>query len=136
MPKRESGYMNLSVAVPVYERYRQAYGRRKEELVKKGITSFSGYVTSRLEEMMEKDEVFARHAPSLEEFGSDEVTNTVYIKDNRTGRIAGITIDKSTELHCDVDDRADCVHVGFAYSLPAVYKVMDRLGVKAPKVRA
>ncbi|MDG7011763.1 MAG: hypothetical protein JRN17_01575 [Nitrososphaerota archaeon] len=128
--------MNLSVSVPVYERYRQAYGRKREELAKKGITSFSGYVTSRLEEMMEKDEVFARHAPSLEEFGSDEVTNTVYVKDNRTGRIAGITIDKNKELHCDVDDRGDCVHVGFAYSLPEVYKVMDRLGVKAPKVRA
>lgn len=127
--------MNLSIAVPVYERYRVAYGRKKEELAKKGITSFSGYVTSRLEEMMEKDELFARHAPSLEEFGSDEATNTVYVKDNRTGRIAGITIDKSKELHCDVDDRGDCVHVGFAFSLPAVYRVMERLRVKPPKVK-
>ena len=136
MPKRESGYMNLSIAVQVYERYRQTYDRKKEELGKKGITSLTGYVTSRLEEMMEKDEVFARHAPSLEEFGSNEATISVYVKDNRSGRIAGISINKDSELRCDVDDRTDCLHVGFAYSLPKVYKVMDRLGVKAPRVRA
>ena len=84
---------------------------------------------------MEKDEVFARHAPFMQEFGSDESGNTVYIKDNRTGRIAGIAIGKDKELHCDVDDRSDCVHVGFAFSLPEVYKVMERLRVKPPKVK-
>jgi len=127
--------MNLSVAVPVYGRYKQAYDRKKEELAKKGITSFSGYVTSRLEEMMEKDEVFARHAPFLQEFGSDDESGVIYIKDNRTNRIAGVTI-SAKGFNCDVDDRDDCVHIGFAYALPQVYRVMEKLGVKPPKVKA
>jgi virulence-associated protein VapD len=80
--------MNLSITIPVYERYKQTYQKNKEQLTRKGITSFAGYITSTLEEMMEKNEVFARYAPFLEEFGYDEGTNTIYIKDNRTNRIA------------------------------------------------
>ena len=33
-PKRDSGYMNLSVAIPVYERYKQTYEKKKEQLVR------------------------------------------------------------------------------------------------------
>lgn len=125
------GYMNLSITIPVYERYKQTYQKNKEQLTRKGITSFAGYITSTLEEMMEKNEVFARYAPFLEEFGYDEGTNTIYIKDNRTNRIAGVTI-KDKVWTCDIDQRDDCVHIGFAYALPQVYKVMDKLGINLP----
>lgn len=134
MPKRDSGYMNLSVALPVYERYKGAYERKKEELVKKGVTSFAGYITSMLEELMEKNEVFARYAPFLQEFGYDEGNNTIYIKDNRTNRVAGVLI-REKGLICDVDNKDDCVHIGFAYALPQVYKVMEKLGIRPPKVK-
>ena len=123
--------MNLSITIPVYERYKQTYQKNKEQLTRKGITSFAGYITSTLEEMMEKNEVFARYAPFMQEFGFDEGTNTIYIKDNRTNRIAGVTV-REKSLTCDVDQRDDCVHVGFAYALPQVYKVMDKLGIKLP----
>jgi len=63
----------------------------------------------------------------MEEFGYDEDSNTIYIKDNRTKRIAGITI-VNNKLHCDVDGKEDCAHIGFAYSLPKVYEAMIRLG--------
>ena len=134
MPKRDSGYMNLSVAIPVYERYKQVYEKKKEQLVRKGVTSFAGYITSTLEELMEKDEVFARRAPFMQEFGFDEGTNTIYIKDNRTNRIAGVSVGEKG-LMCDVDARDDCVHIGFAYALPQVYKVMEKLGVRPPKIK-
>ena len=133
-PKRDSGYMNLSVAILVYERYKQTYQKKKEQLVRKGVTSFAGYITSTLEELMEKDEVFARRAPFMQEFGFDEGTNTIYIKDNRTNRIAGVTV-REKGLTCDIDQRDDCVHIGFAYALPQVYKVMEKLGVRPPKIK-
>ena len=63
----------------------------------------------------------------LQEFAFDEATNILYIKDNRTGRIAGVRI-KADGFHCDVDDRNDCEHVGFALSLPVVKKMLDRAG--------
>jgi hypothetical protein len=75
--------------------------------------------------------VFARYAPFMEEFGYDEDSNTIYIKGNRTKRIAGITI-VNNKLHCDVDENEDCAHIGFAYSLPEVYEAMIRLEIPAP----
>lgn len=83
---------------------------------------------------LERNEIFARYAPAMEEFGDDE-GRTVYIKDNRAKRrIAAVTL-QGKELHCDVDDSNDCVHVGFAYSLPKVYKVMGELGIKPPIIK-
>ncbi len=134
-PKRERGYMNLSITIPVYERYKQTYQKNKEQLTRKGVTSFAGYITSTLEEMMEKNEIFGRWAPFMQEFGFDEGTNTIYIKDNRTNRIAAVSV-KDKAWTCDIDQRDDCVHIGFAYALPQVYKVMDKLGIRAPKVKA
>ena len=40
--------------------------RSKKDLELKGITSFSGYLTSMMEEMIIKYEAFAKHAPLME----------------------------------------------------------------------
>ena len=68
----------------------------------------------------------ASDRPSLQEFVFDEAGNTVYIKDNRTGRIAGVRV-KADGFHCDIDDRNDCIHVSFALTLPDVKKMVGRL---------
>ena len=135
MPKKGSGYMSLTVAEEVYNHYKRDFDARKGELARKGITSFAGYITSMLEELMDRNEIFARYAPFLQEFGYDEGNNTVYIKDNRTNRVAGVTV-QGKGLTCDVDDSDDCIHIGFAYALPQVYRVMEKLGIKPPKVKA
>jgi hypothetical protein len=80
------------------------------------------------------DEVFARYVPFIEEFGFDADGRTIYLKDNKIDRMAEVTF-KDRELHCLLDDRGDCVHVGFVYSIPKVYKVMAEMGIKPPKVR-
>jgi hypothetical protein len=131
VPKKGSGYASLTVSQAVYEHFKESFQQNRRILERKGISSLTGYVTSRLEELMLKDRVFARYAPFMEEFGYDEDSNTIYIKDNRTKRIAGITI-VNNKLHCDVDEKEDCAHIGFAYSLPKVYEAMIRLGIPAP----
>jgi hypothetical protein len=133
MPKKGSGYTSIAVTDQVFNTYKSTFEAKKPKLVKKGITSFSGYITSLLEELMERDSIFARFAPYMEEFDFDDSGGTVYIRDNRgTKRIAGVSI-QGNELHCDVDDANDCVHVGFAYSIPKVYEVMhNERGMKPP----
>ncbi len=42
------------------------------------------------------------------------------IQDNKINRIAEVLL-KEGELQCLLDERADCVHVGFVYSLPELY---------------
>ena len=134
LPKKGSGWMSLTVSEDVYSHYKGYFESKKEQLARKGITSFAGYITSMLEDLMERDEVFARYAPFIEEFGYDDDGKTIYLKDNKTGRIADVVF-QNKELYCRLDERGDCVHVGFAYSLPKVYKVMLELGIKPPKMR-
>jgi hypothetical protein len=71
-----------------------------------------------MEEMMLRYETFARHAPYMEKLSIDQ--NRVVLKDNKRNRIAEVLL-KEGELQCLLDERADCVHVGCAYSLPELY---------------
>jgi hypothetical protein len=43
--------------------------------------------------------------------------NRVILKDNEQNRIAKVLMNNG-ELQCLLDERSDCVHVGFVYSLP------------------
>jgi hypothetical protein len=53
----EKGYKSITVKQEVYDYLMKEYkARKKEWLVKNGIASFSGYLTYRLNELMEQDE--------------------------------------------------------------------------------
>jgi hypothetical protein len=83
-----------------------------------------------MEEMMIKDEVFAKHSPFIEKMAVDQ--NRVILKDNKQNRIAEVLMNNG-ELQCLLDDeRSDCVHVGFVYSLPELYHVIRNKGIKIP----
>ena len=116
MPK--PGYKSITVSEHVYNKFFKAYDKNKKELEIKGVRSFSGYLTSMMEEMMLRYEAFARHAPYMEKLSIDQ--NRVVIQDNKRNRIAEVLL-KEGELQCLLDERADCVHVGFVYSLPELY---------------
>ena len=63
-------------------------------------------------------EVFAKHAPYMEKLSIDQ--NRVVLQDNKRNRIAEVLL-KEGELQCLLDERSDCIHVGFVYSLPELY---------------
>jgi len=53
----EKGYKSITVKQDVYDYLMKEYkANQKDWLVKHGISSFSGYVTYRLNELMEQDE--------------------------------------------------------------------------------
>ena len=128
MPK--PGFKSITVSEQVYEKFYDVYNKNKEELTMKGVNSFSGYVTYMLEEMMQKDKTFARYAPKLEKISVDG--DRVILKDNIKNRIAEVAIQKG-ELFCQLCEEKDCVHVGFVFSLPDVYEVLNARGIKRPK---
>jgi hypothetical protein len=80
-----------------------------------------------MEETMLRYEAFAKHAPYMEKLSIDE--NRGVLKDNKRNRIAEVML-KESELQCLLDERADCVHVGFVYSLHELYNMTDE--IKAP----
>jgi hypothetical protein len=71
-----------------------------------------------MEEMMVRYEAFAKHAPYMEKIDIDQ--NRVTLKDNKRNRIVEVLL-KDGELQCLLDEKSDCVHVGFVYSLPELY---------------
>ena len=128
MPK--SGFKSITVSENVYKKFFEVYEKRKKGLELKGISSFSGYLTNRMEEMMIKDEVFATHSPFIEKIAVDQ--NRVILKDNKQNRIAEVLLNNG-ELQCLLDERSDCVHVGFVYSLPELYDIISNNGIKVPR---
>jgi len=55
MPRK--GYKSITVRDEVYEYLLNEWRKvKKEYMITKGITSFSGYVTYRLNQLMEQDE--------------------------------------------------------------------------------
>ena len=78
MPKE--GFKSITVSETVYDKFHDVYQKNKNELVMKGVNSFSGYITYMLEEMMQKNKTFARYAPKLEKISVDG--DRVVLKDN------------------------------------------------------
>lgn len=125
MPK--AGFKSITVSESVYNKFHDVYRKNKEDLAMKGINSFAGYITFMMEDLMQKDETFARYAPKLEKISVDD--NRVVIKDNIKNRIAEVAI-QNGELYCMFCEEKDCVHVGFVFSLPDVYEVLNARGIK------
>ncbi len=128
MPKE--GFKSITVSENVYDKFYDVYHKNKQELAMKGVNSFSGYITYMLEEMMQKDKTFARYAPKLEKISVDD--DRVIIKDNIKNRIAEVAIQRG-EPFCLLCEEKDCVHIGYVFSLPDVYEVLNSKGIKHPK---
>ncbi len=128
MPKE--GFKSITVSEIVYDKFFDAYQKTKNELILKGVNSFSGYITYMLEETMQKDKTFARYAPKLEKISVDG--DRVILKDNIKNRIAEVVIQRG-EVFCQLCEEKDCVHVGFVFSLPDVYEVLNARVIKHQK---
>jgi hypothetical protein len=56
-------------------------------------------------------------------FGIEQ--DRVIIKDNKRDRIAEVMV-RNGELQCLLDEKTDCIHIEFVYSLPEIYKSLRR----------
>ncbi len=128
MPK--AGFKSITISEQVYDKFHDVFEKNKSELAMKGVNSFAGYVTYLLEDMMLKDKTFARYAPKLEKISVDD--DRVIIKDNIKNRIAEVTIQRG-ELFCQLCEEKNCFHIGFVFSLPDVYEVLNSKGIRHPK---
>jgi len=128
LPK--DGFKSITVSETVYNKFYDVYEKNKQELTMKGVNSFAGYVTYMLEETMQKDKTFAKYAPKLEKVSIDE--DRVIIKDNIKNRIAEVAIQRG-ELYCQLCEDKNCFHVGYVFSLPDVYEILNSKGIKRPR---
>ncbi len=125
MPKE--GFKSITLAATVYDKYYEMYDKQKQQLAFKGVNSFAGYIASMLEERLLKDETFARHAPRIQELIIDE--EQIILKDNIKNRIAEVVIQRG-ELYCQLCESKDCIHIGYVLSIPTVYGMLGKKGIK------
>jgi len=128
MPKE--GFKSITVSDTVYNKFYEIYQKNKQELTMKGVNSFAGYITYMLEQTMQKDKTFAKYAPKLEKVSVDD--DRVIVKDNIKNRIAEVTIQRG-ELYCQLCEEKSCFHIGFVFSLPDVYEILNSKGIRHPK---
>jgi hypothetical protein len=126
------GYTTITIPKQIYDKWHKRYEDQKEELYEKGVRSFSAYISTMLEELMERNEVFRRHAPFIQKLFIEP--DAIYLKDNKLKRTAIIVL-RGEELFCELCERTDCAHVGYAYSLPELYKILVEKGVKLPEIK-
>jgi hypothetical protein len=79
---------------------------------------------------LERNEALRHYAPFLEQVGIED--DLIFLKDNRLLKIVELRV-RDGDLYCDHDRSKSCVHIGFAWSIPRVYKVMKEHGSKRPK---
>lgn len=124
MPK--PGFKTITVKEAIFNKYYSHYKKREGELKAKGI-SFSAFVTGLMREAMIKHETFLKYAPFIEKIAMED--DRVILKDNKQDRIAEVMI-KDGQLQCLLDEeKTECIHIGFVYSLPEIYDALEKKGI-------
>ena len=110
MPK--PGFKSFAIKEELYKFWKLNFEKNKEKLRIKGITSFSGYVSSLMNKNIvdSRIQIHDKMVFSKVFFKDDKLV----LKDNLRNRIAELSIVKG-KLFCHLDNRNDCEHIGFAY---------------------
>jgi len=122
------GYASITVTEAIYKKLKETYG--KETSHEKVKLSLSKWTEKYLWDVIEENEAWRGNMPFLQE---EEITEQgIFIRDNRLNRLVQLSV-KEGDLFCDLDQASNCVHIGFAWSIPQVYRVMKKHGRKPPQ---
>ncbi|MEM2966833.1 MAG: hypothetical protein QW050_01765 [Candidatus Nitrosocaldaceae archaeon] len=126
------GWKTLTITEELYKRL---HNRWKEE--NKPMIPFTPWVSQYILENLEEDEMLLRYSPGLEFISI--TGNVVDIADRFIDRIVEVEIHDQgigkRFLYCRYCERDDCLHVGFAFAIREVNKVLVERGFKQPKVK-
>lgn len=80
------------------------------------------FIGDLIRDSLKRAEVQEKYFSILEDYAVEP--ECIYIRDNNRDVIAELRFKDGTDLYCNVDGAKNCVHVGFAWSLPAVQKLL------------
>jgi hypothetical protein len=127
------GFLAISIS--------QENKKKIEEYLKSKYPEFtpklSVFVAKVVFDYIERDEVMRQYGPYMSYAGNNE--NTIFIKDEKNDRIAPVRVvikeNGQYDLFCELDQRDDCMHAGFVFALPELYKILKEKGVKPRALR-
>jgi len=116
MPRK--GYSVITIREKDYNALKMYLDLNKEELAKIGVVSIGGVVAHLLDKV-EGKEPKAR----LEHFNTYE--DHITIRDLQLSKFVDVYV-RDRKLYCSECNSDSCLHVGFAWSIPKVIKILSR----------
>jgi hypothetical protein len=82
------------------------------------------FISDLIQESLDKVHVQDSVSPILEKYAVD--SESVYIRDNARDMVAELHFKDESDLYCNVDGAKNCVHIGFAWAIPEVQKMISQ----------
>ena len=124
------GFKVITMREEVYNRIYSVYEKRKEK-----FSSLSSWFGNYVVDVIEADEMLAKHMPYLQLFG-EPYDDTIEIIDRFHGNNIYTVQIKEQRLYCIKDDRDDCIHVGACFAIRKTAQVLKEHGFKPSKTTA
>ncbi len=87
------------------------------------------FIGDLIRDSLKKVKIQEKYPSLLEDYAIEP--ECVYIRDNRRDVVAELRFKDGTDLYCNIDGAKNCVHIGFAWSLPAVQKLVSDKSTKS-----
>jgi len=115
------GFKSITVHEAIYDKFFAVFNTNKEKLQMKGISSFSGYITSQINEIIHRDRTYSKYKARFEVISIED--KFVILRDNKRDRIAEIDRRNNLPLFCHLCKSETCSHIGFCFSLSQIYPI-------------
>ena len=130
MPQK-TGWLTVQIREDVKNNLFDIYNKDKK---RPSNQKFTAYVDLILKNTIEFNKQVTKYGPFLEFISAIE--DHIVVKDNTMNRLVTIFINsKNKELQCDFCEKTDCLHIGYCYAVPEIYKVLIENGFRPNKGR-
>lgn len=128
MPQKK-GWSTIQIREDVKNNLLELYNNDKK---RPSNQKFTAYLDLILKNTIAFNKQITEYGPFLE-FNS-AIDNHITVKDNTMNRLVTIYINsKKKELQCDFCEKTDCLHIGFCFAVPEIYKVLIENGFRPTK---
>jgi hypothetical protein len=115
-PKWRSVELPENVVLEVEKLMKEKHERRPVQ-VPLGL-----FISDLIQESLDKVHIQDTVSSVLEKYAVD--SECVYIRDNVRDVVAELRFKDETDLYCNIDAAKNCVHIGFAWAIPEVQKML------------
>jgi hypothetical protein len=128
MPK--PGWVSITVRQERHEALERIY---KRDTKRPANQRFGAWFDNYVLELTAYEDALEKYGPfiSLESIAD----NHILLTDNRTGKHIFVVVNsREKRLECEQDNSSECIHVGFCFAIPSVYRILIKNGFRKPRV--
>jgi len=129
MPKKGSGWTNLTVRVEVKHQLEAIY---KKDDKRPPNQTFNAYIDNFLMDYIDYNKKLREYGAFLE--FNNAFDNHILLTDNFLHKPVVVTVKaEAKKLWCETHDNDCCVHIGFCFGIKKVYEKLIDNGFRPPK---